>query len=268
MPSGRLLPRLVASAPRTKDKESTGRRSGWPTAAASDGTGGGQIAAVLEPGTIKRASGLCLVGELVDTTQYGIGSFDRQPGPGIRSQESFGGSNISQRRNTPRATDGSKGGPNQSGGALPNDAAMSGWGTPRAMNEADHSSGTKKCLKSSSASIAEPDIDNPRITDAPHVDNSKLSTSQSPSLIMSGWGTPAARDWKNGQASDETMDRNARPLNEQAVKLAGWPSPTVGNAMDSQAAKDAQSYRPEAGRIEGDRVVELDCEQGRLADER
>jgi hypothetical protein len=32
--------------------------------------------------------------------------------------------------NTPRATDGSNGGPNQSGGALPADAAMAGWSTP------------------------------------------------------------------------------------------------------------------------------------------
>ena len=31
--------------------------------------------------------------------------------------------------NTPRATDGSNGGPNQAGGALPNDAALSGWPT-------------------------------------------------------------------------------------------------------------------------------------------
>ena len=34
--------------------------------------------------------------------------------------------------NTPRATDGSNGGPNQSGGALPADAALAGWGTPGA----------------------------------------------------------------------------------------------------------------------------------------
>ena len=35
---------------------------------------------------------------------------------------------------TPRATDGSKGGPNQSGGALPADAAMAGWTTPNASD--------------------------------------------------------------------------------------------------------------------------------------
>jgi hypothetical protein len=35
--------------------------------------------------------------------------------------------------NTPRATDGSNGGPNQAGGALPADAAMAGWPTPTAL---------------------------------------------------------------------------------------------------------------------------------------
>jgi hypothetical protein len=38
---------------------------------------------------------------------------------------------------------------------------------------------------------------------------------------LAGWATPSARDWKNGQASEETMNRNARPLNEMAVQLAG-----------------------------------------------
>jgi hypothetical protein len=29
--------------------------------------------------------------------------------------------------------------------------------------------------------------------------------------------TPSARDWKNGQASQNTVDRNSRPLNEQVI---------------------------------------------------
>jgi len=45
-----------------------------------------------------------------------------------------------------------------------------------------------------------------------------------------GWPTPSPRDWKNGQASEETMNRNARPLNEQAVQLAGWPTPVAQEA--------------------------------------
>ncbi len=34
---------------------------------------------------------------------------------------------------------------------------------------------------------------------------------------LAGWASPAARDWRDGRASDETMERNSRPLNEQVV---------------------------------------------------
>jgi hypothetical protein len=34
---------------------------------------------------------------------------------------------------------------------------------------------------------------------------------------LTAWATPSARDWKNGQASEETLQKNSRPLNEQAV---------------------------------------------------
>lgn len=43
---------------------------------------------------------------------------------------------------------------------------------------------------------------------------------------LTAWGTPAARDWKSGDASQETLDKNARPLSELA-KLAGWATPKV-----------------------------------------
>jgi hypothetical protein len=39
---------------------------------------------------------------------------------------------------TPKATDGSKGGPNQSGGSLPNDVNKAGWATPRVGNNAGY----------------------------------------------------------------------------------------------------------------------------------
>jgi len=42
--------------------------------------------------------------------------------------------------NTPRATDGSNGGPNQAGGALTPDAALSGWPTPMAADNRDRGS--------------------------------------------------------------------------------------------------------------------------------
>lgn len=46
--------------------------------------------------------------------------------------------------------------------------------------------------------------------------------------MLAGWPTPAARDWKSGEASQDTLDKNARPLSEQAV-LAGWKTPCVPN---------------------------------------
>jgi hypothetical protein len=45
---------------------------------------------------------------------------------------------------------------------------------------------------------------------------------------LTGWGTPAARDWKSGDASQETLDKNARPLSELA-KLAGWGTPKASD---------------------------------------
>lgn len=45
------------------------------------------------------------------------------------------------------------------------------------------------------------------------------------------WPTASARDWKDGQASEATMDRNARPLNEIAVH---WPTPNTPRPHDSE----------------------------------
>jgi len=47
---------------------------------------------------------------------------------------------------------------------------------------------------------------------------------------LTNWATPAARDWKDGRASQETMEKNSRPLNEQVVQLAGWPTPRTSEA--------------------------------------
>lgn len=44
---------------------------------------------------------------------------------------------------------------------------------------------------------------------------------------LAGWATPTARDRKNGKASEETHERNARPLNEVAVQMAGWATPRM-----------------------------------------
>lgn len=66
------------------------------------------------------------------------------------------------------------------------------------------------------------------------------TSDSAPSSERSGWPTPTTRDHKggyeggrirNGKVSLDTVDVTAQ--------LAGWPSPTVGNATGSQMAKDA-----------------------------
>lgn len=47
------------------------------------------------------------------------------------------------------------------------------------------------------------------------------------------FATPAARDWKSGGASVETMSRNSRPLNEQASHLPRPDQATGANGRKS-----------------------------------
>lgn len=96
---------------------------------------------------------------------------------------------------TARASDGSKGGPNQRGSAgdlmLPSAAvqqARGPWPTPRASSANGPGQG-------------------PNSTGAPNLQT-----------VAARWPTPSARDWKSGQASQETHNRNSRPLNEVACR--------------------------------------------------
>ena len=59
------------------------------------------------------------------------------------------------------------------------------------------------------------------------------------------WPTPAARDWRDGRASPETMDRNARPLNEVAVK---WATPQAHDAIPGNAARVGRYGTKHGGR--------------------
>jgi hypothetical protein len=48
------------------------------------------------------------------------------------------------------------------------------------------------------------------------------------------WPTPMARDWRSGRASDATMERNARPLNEVVDR---WPTPIARDAHSFKGAE-------------------------------
>lgn len=57
-----------------------------------------------------------------------------------------------------------------------------------------------------------------------------------PLISESARPTPAARDDRSGQASAETMGRNARPLNEA---VEHWPTPTVQDSEQAGSTKAA-----------------------------
>jgi hypothetical protein len=181
-PAGRPYCRLVASARRIDDCESSGqlRLGNWATPTAHDsGHGGGRSDASAE----KRGS-RCLQRESAlaswSTPQsvesgHSSGNPIRAMDHNSRLEDQVHLSELATGLNTPRATDGSKGGPNQSGGALPADAALTSW------------------------------------------------------------ATPAARDWRDGRASQETMDKNSRPLNEQATMLGPIPPSSTAETASAVA---------------------------------
>ncbi len=65
---------------------------------------------------------------------------------------------------------------------------------------------------------------------------------------LASWATPAARDWRDGRASQETMERNARPLNEQAVQLASWSTPLASDGDKADATLPVVEARALAGK--------------------
>jgi len=52
------------------------------------------------------------------------------------------------------------------------------------------------------------------------------SAFQAQGKIPAMWPTPSARDWRSGKASQETLEGNARPLNEVVAAREQLPTPT------------------------------------------
>ena len=136
-PSGLQICALRASARRISDSGSgSSEKGGWPTPHLNSATG---------PGSDGRAGGLNI------QTAAQLATW-----------------------NTPRATDGSNGGPNQSGGALPADAAAAGWGTPMAhearlgyQNRWNGKAGTQMSLTTEAVDYLDPIKGNPNLAGWP-----------------------------------------------------------------------------------------------------
>lgn len=115
--------------------------------------------------------------------------------------------------NTPRATDGKNGGPNQAGGALTPDAHLSGWPTPTVGNATG-----SQMAKDASATGKRPD-------------GSKATVSLNPVALMASWPTPNASNGSGGgQAKRFTNPERSNELND-AVMLTGPARLTASGEM-------------------------------------
>jgi hypothetical protein len=148
-PLGRQIYRLRASARRTSDSEPSLVRSGWPTPMAGTPAQNGNNEAGNNDSSRKTVA---LSGWATPVGQQANGTPDafleRKRKSMANGSQSMGVclSDLNMQVqawagwNTPRATDGSNGGPNQAGGALTPDAALSGWPTPMAADNRDRGS--------------------------------------------------------------------------------------------------------------------------------
>jgi len=155
---------------------------------------------------------------------------------------------------TPRANDAEKRGAvsDDPRNGLVTAGNLSGWITPQAHDPSPRGSGqklkhgTKHGCADLNADAALSGWNTPRATDGSNGGPNQAGGALTPDAALSGWPTPNA---VNGDRTaykdfDKLMARKAagRQTNlQEIVMVAGWPSPTVGNAMGSQMAKDAST---------------------------
>ena len=238
-PLGRQIYRLRASARRTSDNEPSLVRSGWATPVGQQANGTPD--AFLERKRKSMANGSQSMGVCLSDLNMQVQAWAGWPSPTVGnaagSQMAKGASTTGRRPdgskatvslnavaqasgwNTPRATDGSNGGPNQAGGALTPDAALSGWRTPMASDTQERKSvGYIERRKNRKFSI---------------------TTAMEAVWQLSGWPTPRANDAeKRGAVADDP--RNGLVT---AGNLSGWPTPMAADNRDRGSWDDPAIQR-------------------------
>jgi hypothetical protein len=216
-PSGRLISALRASGRRISDSESTS----WPTPMVNDATGSThcygpktQLDRFAAPGKLQEALTL----PPWPTPEAGVFGGDLNMTAVLerraRCAEKHGnngfGLTLAQTTqlaswNTPRATDGSNGGPNQAGGALSADVSkVAGWPTPMAgtpaqkgYNEAGNTDSSRKTVALIPSSWPTPHGNAGTGAGVEGRDGgANLQT-------VASWATPTTRDHKDGACQEQ-----------------------------------------------------------------
>jgi len=122
--------------------------------------------------------------------------------------------------------------------SLQDAAKLTGWPTPDAHPDAPNSSTTREngriarrlTVQGLGNAAKLTGWNTPRSTDGSKGGPNQAGGALPADAALAGWATASARDWKDGRASQETMDRNGRPLNEQVVHGLTSPSSTAATA--------------------------------------
>jgi len=224
-PLGRQIYRLRASARRTSDSEHSLVRSGWGTPVGQQANGTPE--AFLERKRKSMANGSQSMGVCLSDLNMQV--------------QAWAG------WNTPRATDGSNGGPNQAGGALTPDAALSGWPTPMAGTPAQNGN-----------------------NEAGNNDSSRKT------VALSGWPTPTlgSPNSLRGHGQEPSIRKaGGHSVNLQdMVRLSGWPTPTSRDHKDGKECPNVPlnalgrvawlTANPQAARITADGTMLTGCSAG------
>lgn len=169
------------------------------------------------------------------TTNGGTGNGDRLKGSRLEDQacwptptaQNANGNAQTSENPTPRQTGGT---------TLPGAVMRSAWPTPtaedsRASGAAGYSTDSGRHAGTTLTDAARGQWATP--TTKPERTNrggaaGKVGPKRSLLIQAEMWATPTARDWRSGLASEETHDRNARPLNEQVSRE--WMTPRTNPA--------------------------------------
>ena len=162
--------------------------------------------------------------------------------------------------NTPRATVGANGGPNQAGGALPHDAAMmvplAAWPSPTVGNAmgsqmAKDASATGRRLDGSKATVSLPQVASLSAWPSPMAGTPATETnneagnndsSRKTVALVTPWSTPSSPDWKDtpGMATTGTNpDGSERIRLDQLPRQAALTSGPTSNSSTAGTRKSA-----------------------------
>lgn len=193
--------------------------------------------------------------------------------------------------NTPRATDGSNGGPNQAGGALPNDAAMAGWPTTTTRDHKDGDcEGTapingllgRQVWLAGWPTATRGDGDGSRCSPGAsstgkRPNGTKATVALNPVAQFAGWPTPDAQLFNLGSSLETTNLRREKLKQKHgnsngaglviatATQLAGWPTVLSAPTSEASHGQSSGSYRKAMANASPsfDQPMRL-CSDGRL----